>query len=126
MTERLHVYIAHRLSSPDRAANIEAAGKLVADLSERLPIVPHCSWIILARYWDEGKRYLGLDIDRAQISRVDELWYTGPEMSSGMQLEGGWATQDRKPTIDMTGMSVDEIVRHLHLYELSRAIPGIP
>lgn len=105
-----HVYIAHRLTSPDRDANIEAAGRLMAALADRLPIVPHCSWITLARYWDESKREKGLAIDLAQIARCDELWLTGPEVSSGMRVESEGANAARVPQFNYVGLTVDEIV----------------
>jgi hypothetical protein len=50
-----HVYFAHRLGGgPNRLDNIEAAGRLMCELADRLPIVPAASWMTLARYWDEG------------------------------------------------------------------------
>jgi len=111
-TPRCHVYIAHRLG-PDpvlRAANIEAAGKLMAELADRLPIVPHASWMTLARYWSEEKREKGLAIDFAQIERCDVLWCVGPELSPGMKLEAAHATTRSIPVVDFTGWSPDEIV----------------
>jgi hypothetical protein len=104
--KRLHVYIAHRLTSPDRNANIEAAGRIMAELADRLPIVPYASWITLVRYWDESKREKGLAIDLAQISRCDELWLTGPELSPGMSIEAQGAECVR----NYIGLTVDEIV----------------
>lgn len=109
-TAYTHVYIAYRLTSPDRAANIEAAGRLLCELADRLPIVPYASWLTLARYWDESMRNKGLTIDRAQISRCDELWHTGPELSGGMLAEGGFATEFDVDVVNHVGRTVDEIV----------------
>lgn len=106
----IHVYIAHRLSGPNRDENIDAAGRLMAELAARLPIIPVGSWITLTRYWDESRRERGLAIDREQISRVDEFWMLGPGVSSGMRFEAGCAKDFGKPQFDLTGMTVDEIV----------------
>jgi hypothetical protein len=108
----IHVYLAHRLTAPTRAqidANIEAAGHLMAELADRIPIMPAGSWMTLTRYWDESKREKGLAIDREQISRVDEFWMLGPEISSGMRFEAECAEKFRKPIFDLTRMSVNEI-----------------
>jgi hypothetical protein len=105
----IHVYIAHRLSGPNRAENIEAAGRLMAALADKLPIVPVGSWITLARYWPETMREKGLAIDREQISRCDEFWMTGPEITSGMRFEGECAETFKKATFDLTNMTADAI-----------------
>lgn len=107
-----HIYIAHRLSGSNHATNIESASKLMADLADKLPIVPYGSWMILTRYWDESKRDKGLEIDKHQISRVDELWCVGAEkgLSEGMLIEAAYAATCGKMVADLTGMTVDEIV----------------
>lgn len=107
-----HVYFAHRLGNgPNRLDNIEAAGRLVCDLADRLPIVPVASWLTLARYWPETKREKGLAIDFAQIARCDELWLVGPELSPGMKLEAEHAAKVGVPITDFVGCGVNEIVK---------------
>jgi hypothetical protein len=107
----IHVYFAHRLGNgPGRLDNIEAAGRLLCELADRLPIVPVASWVTLARYWPETKREKGLAIDFAQITRCDELWLVGPELSPGMKLEAAHATEVRVPSFDLVGRSADDIV----------------
>ena len=107
-----HVYIAHRLAGPNKDTNIESASKLMCDLADRLPIVPYGSWMILTRYWDESKREKGLEIDKQQISRVDEMWCVGAEkgLSAGMTIESDHAKACGKVVFDLTGMTVDQIV----------------
>jgi hypothetical protein len=106
-----HVYIAHRLAG-NVALNISSAGIFMSELADRLPIVPYGSWITLCRYWDESKREKGLEIDKQQISRVDELWCVGNQkgLSGGMTIESDHAKTIGKPVFDLTGMTVDEIV----------------
>lgn len=108
----IHVYFAHRLGHDPvlRLANIEAAGRLMCELADRLPIVPAASWLTLARYWDETKREKGLTIDFAQITRCDELWHVGPELSAGMKLEAAHAAKMDVAVRDLVGRSADEIV----------------
>jgi hypothetical protein len=107
-----HIYFAHRLGSDPvrRLDNIEAAGRLMCELADRLPIVPTASWITLARYWDETKREKGLALDFAQIARCDELWLVGLELSPGMKLEAAHATTLFVPVFDLVGRSTNEIV----------------
>lgn len=110
----IHVYFAHCLSAPTREemlANIEAAGRLMTEVIDRLPIVPYASWMTFARYWDESKREKGLAIDRLQISRCDEVWHTGPRLSSGMADESEYAFEFNKPIHNVIGMDVDRIVK---------------
>lgn len=111
----LHVYIAHKLSAPTdagRDANIQAASIIAEQLARRLPIVPVCAWTMLARYWPETPelRTRGLEIDKEQISRSDEVWHTGPEVSGGMKIEGEHAIWINTPVYNVIGLTVDEIV----------------
>lgn len=97
------VYIAHGFSAPtieEMSANRARAAKWVAWAAVTQDVSPVCSWIVLTAELPEtpGMRTLGLEIDKAQVKRCDEIWMCGGRVTSGMAIEASVA----KKVVDLT------------------------
>lgn len=97
------VYIACAFSAPtleEMNANRARAAKWVAWAAVTQNVSPVCSWIVLTGELPETPemRKLGLEIDKAQVKRCDELWHVGGRVSSGMAIEASVA----KKVVDLT------------------------
>jgi hypothetical protein len=98
------VYIAHPLGAgEDREANRARASRWVA-WSATQGVAPVADWIILSGQWDESLRGLGLEIDKALITRCDELWLVGGRVSPGMRVESDAAIEAGLPVRNLTGL----------------------
>jgi len=97
--ELVPVYVAHPLGEGQaRDANRARASFWVAWLSERYFVAPVCTWITLAELWDESRRDMGLEIDRALVELVGTVVLCGDHVSPGMRLEAQWGER----VIDLT------------------------
>lgn len=97
------VYIACPFTAPTREemnANRRRAAKWVVWAAVTRGVSPVCSWIILTAELEETpeNRVLGLEIDKAQVKRCDEIWLCGGRVSSGMAIEASVA----KKVVDLT------------------------
>lgn len=96
------VYIAHPLGGgSDREQNRANASKWVAWAGDQ-GVAPTATWIILSGEWDESKRELGLEIDKALVARCDELWLVGGRVSAGMAIEAKAARDTGVSVRDLT------------------------
>lgn len=82
------VYIASPFAG-DMEQNIEAARSYCLEAIERgvTPVAPH---LIYTQFLDDGdpaQRNTGMRAGLELLSRCDELWVCGPEISTGMQRE---------------------------------------
>lgn len=96
------IYLAHPLTAPTREgieANRRRAAAWAAWAAMQ-DVSPVCSWIVLTGELEETpeNRRLGLEIDKAQVARCDELWFVGGRVSSGMAIEASVA----KKVVDLT------------------------
>lgn len=99
MTDLVPVYVAHPLGEGQaRDANRARASFWVAWLSERYFVAPVCTWLTLAELWDESRRDMGLEIDRALVELVGTVVLCGDHVSPGMRLEAQWGER----VIDLT------------------------
>lgn len=123
------VYIAHRLSAPTRKdieANRARASRWVAWVVMTFRIAPIADWIIITGQLEETpeNRALGLQIDRELVSRADEIWLVGGELSSGMREEAARAVAHGKPVRDLLWLGAEPPTK-LDPQELGRLLECI-
>lgn len=94
------VYIAHPLRGA-WVENIKRAKEYVAAAIDA-GLVPLAPYLMFEGILDEdvpGDREQGLELDKAVISRCDELWLCGEVMSAGMKLEAEHAISRGIPCV---------------------------
>lgn len=95
-TAQLVVYICS-IYSGDITANFDDARRYSRLAVEQgvIPIAPH---LLFPVFMDEKtERDIAMYMDEVLISRVDELWVFGNELSSGMKVEVEAAKKLKKP-----------------------------
>lgn len=99
-------YVAHPLGAgEDRAANIEAATTVLAELQWENPDrVFVASWITLARRWPEDSKHraAGISADLDLLVHCQEIWLVGPRISPGMTIELEHARKHGLRVVDLT------------------------
>jgi hypothetical protein len=97
------IYLAHPFTAPTREAmeaNRRRATAWAVWALTTQDVSPVCSWIVFTGALPETpeSRRLGLEADKAQVARCEEIWLVGGRVSSGMAVE---ASASQK-VIDLT------------------------
>ncbi|MDK7734230.1 hypothetical protein QP568_08020 [Propionimicrobium lymphophilum] len=77
----------------DVESNVEAAKQFCSFAAScgRVPIAPHLLFPQFMNDNDPADRALAMEFNHAILSKCDELWVLGGDITEGMETEIGWA-----------------------------------